>query len=129
MVKRREKGTILIVDDEVQILDFSSRALELEGYHVLKARDADQAVRVSRENRIGLILLDLRLPGRDGWSVLNEIVSNRESSSIPVVVYTASAGAAEREKAITMGATDYLVKPLSVAALKQTVDHVLSRRR
>lgn len=129
MAKRRERDTVLIVEDEADILNFSSRVLELEGYCVLKARDAHEGLRLARENRIDLMLLDLKLPGRDGWSVLKETKSKLEPSGISVVVYTAFAGAGERDRAFTMGAADYLVKPLSVASLKETVDRILNRAR
>ena len=78
-----------------------------------------------REGRISLLLLDLRLPGRDGWSVLEQIQSEPALSAIPVIVFTASAGVSQRERALSMGAADYLIKPLSAARLKEAVARIL----
>jgi CheY-like chemotaxis protein len=101
--------------------------LELEGYHVIQAADADEGLRLVRKRQVALVLLDLRLPGRDGWVVLAELKSEPALSAIPVIMFTASAGAPQRDRALSMGAADYLVKPLSVASLKQSVAHILHR--
>jgi len=124
-VKRPETKTVLIIDDEADIRNFASRVLELEGYHVLQAVDGDEGLVLARENRIALILLDLRLPGHDGWVVLTELKNDPALSTIPVVVFTASAEAAQRERALSMGAADYLVKPLSAASLRESVSRIL----
>ena len=73
------------------------------------------------------MLLDLRLPGGDGWEVLEQLKGDPALSSIPIIVFTAAAGAAQKEKALSMGAAVYLVKPMSAASLKRTVARVLRR--
>ncbi|MBL7125567.1 MAG: response regulator, partial [Dehalococcoidales bacterium] len=80
------------------------------------------------EERVDLVLLDLILPKIDGWTVLKELKSNPELSSMPVVVFTASAAVSQRNRALDMGAVDYLVKPLSAANLKETIAHILHRK-
>ena len=129
MAKRREPKTVLIIEDEADILNFASRVLELEGYRVLQAGASKEGMRLVREGGISLVLLDLRLPGRDGWAALKQIKSDPELSAIPVIVFTASAGVSQRERALSMGAADYLVKPLSAASLKEAVVHVLQGKR
>ena len=124
-MKKRETKTVLIIEDEADIRNFASRVLELEGYRVLQAADGDEGLVLARENRIALILLDLRLPGHDGWVVLTELKSDPALSTIPVVVFTASAEAAQRDRALSMGAADYLVKPLSAASLRESVSRIL----
>ena len=99
--------------------------LELEGYRVLQAEDGDTGLRLMRENRVALVLLDLRLPRCDGWIVLEQLKSDPQLSSIPVVMFTASAGVAQRERALAEGVVDYLVKPMSAGSLKNTVARVL----
>jgi adenylate cyclase len=126
-VKRCDIKTVLIVEDDADIRKFASRVLELEGYHVIQAADADEGLRLARKRRVALVLLDLRLPGRDGWVVLAELKSEPALSAIPVIVFTASAGVPQRDRALSMGAVDYLVKPLSAASLKQSVAHILHR--
>jgi adenylate cyclase len=127
-VKRCDIKTVLIIEDDADIRKFASRMLELEGYHVIQAADADEGLRLARKRRVALVLLDLKLPGRDGWAVLAELKSEPALSAIPVVVFTASAGAPQRDRALGMGAADYLVKPLSAARLKQSVAHILHRK-
>jgi adenylate cyclase len=126
-VKRCDIKTVLIVEDDADIRKFASRVLELEGYRIIQAADADEGLRLARKRRVALVLLDLRLPGRDGWVVLAELKSEPALSAIPVIVFTASAGAPQRDRALSMGAVDYLVKPLSAASLKQSVAHILHR--
>jgi len=120
--------TVLIIEDEVDVRNFASRVLELEGYRVLQAEDGEEGMRLVGKRRVALVLLDLRLPGCDGWEVLKQLKSDPELSSIPVIVFTASAALPQRERALNMGAADYLVKPLSAARVKETVIHILHRK-
>ncbi len=103
--------------------------LELEGYHVLQAGDGEEGMRLVRESQVALVLLDLRLPGLDGWAVLEQIKSEPEVSAISVIVFTASAGVPQHERALSMGAADYLVKPLSAARLRKAVARILHQNR
>jgi len=129
MVKKRKIETILIVEDEAEVRNFASRVLELEGYHILQAKDSEMGVMLVKEVPVSLVLLDLRLPEHNGWEVLEQIKSEPELSEVPVIVFTASAEVSPRERAFEMGATDYLVKPLSAARLRETVARVLSREK
>ena len=74
-------------------------------------------------------MLDLKLPGVDGWLVLGQLKNDLELLSVPVIVFTASAAASQREKALKMGATDYLVKPVSAITLRETVARALCLKR
>ncbi len=124
----RKTRTVLIIEDEIDIQNFISRVLELEGYHVLKADDGKIGMDLLRGNDIALVLLDLRLPGRDGWSVLREIKRSPEFTAIPVIVLTAIAETIQRKKTLRMGATRYLIKPLSAHSLSQTISNVLHEK-
>ncbi len=125
MPRGRKKKTVLIIEDEADVRNFASRVLELEGYRVLRAESGDEGLTLARENEVNLVLLDLRLHGIDGWAVLEQMKIEPALSTIPVIVFTASAGLPHRERALRMGATDYLVKPLSAARLKGAVAHTL----
>ena len=103
--------------------------LYLEGYRVLQAENGDEGFRLVRESQVDLIVLDLKLPGVDGRLVLEQLKNDPELSSIPIVVFTASAAASQREKALKMGATDYLVKPVSAITLRETVARALCLKR
>jgi len=129
MVKTCETKTVLVIEDEPDVRNFAARVLEMEGYHVLQAGDGEEGMRLAREGRIGLVLLDLRLPKRSGWGVLVLLKSEPELSVVPVIAFTASAAVAQRERALKMGAADYLIKPLSAASLKEAVTCVLRQER
>ena len=129
MTKRHEEKKVLIIEDEADIRNFACRVLELEGYLVLKAESGEEGLRLVKERHVDLMLLDLRLPECDGWMVLEQLKSKPEFSKIPVVVFTASAGVPQRDRALGMGAKDYLVKPVSVARLKKTIARILRPRR
>lgn len=123
MVKSSKIKTVLVIEDEADIRRFACRLLELEDYHVLEAANGDEGLRLIRETRdLSMILLDLRLPGRDGWVVMDEMKKDSKLSKIPVVVFSASAAEWQKKKALSRGAVGYLVKPLDAAVLKQAVD-------
>jgi DNA-binding response OmpR family regulator len=124
----RKTKTVLIIEDEADIQNFISRVLELEGYHVLRAGDGRTGLGLMRGNGVDLVLLDLRLPGTDGWSVLREIKRDPATADVPVIVLTAIAEAIQRKKTLRMGAAKYLVKPLSAGDLSQTIAGVLQER-
>jgi len=129
MVKKGSRATILIIEDEDDIRTFASRVLELEGYRMLQASDGDEGLRLARGNQVALVLLDLRLPGHDGWAVLSQMKGDPKLSSIPVVVFTASAAAQQRSQALAGGAADYLVKPLSATSLRESIARILRQKR
>lgn len=128
MSKKRRIQTVLVIEDEIDIQNFISRVLELEGYYVLKAADGKTGMEIFRDNSIDLVLLDLRLPGTDGWSVLREIKHTPELSEIPVVVLTAIAESSQRRRTLRMGATQYLIKPLSAHGLSKAVAAILQKK-
>jgi chemosensory pili system protein ChpA (sensor histidine kinase/response regulator) len=127
LAKQRSRELILIVEDEPDIRQFISRVLELEGHRVLRAEDGEEGLKIARANPITMLLLDLRMPGQDGWMVLKQMKSSPKLRDIPVIMLTASVGEDQQEKAFSMGAADYLVKPLSAASLKKAVARVLKR--
>lgn len=127
MTGKHNHKTVLIIEDEADIRNFASRVLELEGYRVLEASDGETGMAIMRDNPVSLVLLDLRLPGRDGWSVLREIKCNPELSLTPVVVLTAITEAIQRKRTLRMGASRYLVKPLSAHSLSRAIVKILHR--
>jgi DNA-binding response OmpR family regulator len=125
VIKKRKAETVLIIEDEVDMQNFTSRVLELEGYRVLKASNGEKGMEIIRENPVSLVLLDLRLPGHDGWAILREMKRNPELATIPVVVLTAVAETPQRKRTLRMGATKYLVKPLSAKSLSEAIVDIL----
>jgi len=128
-MKRNQRKSILVIEDEPEICEFASKVLELEGYEVLHAEDGNEGLKLVREREYAMILLDLKLPEPDGWVVLEEIMADQELHRIPVVVFTATAEISQRNRAISMGVADYLVKPVSATRLKEIVTHVLRQER
>ena len=128
MSSKQKPKTVLIIEDEADILNFAARVLELEGYKVYKASDGKTGMEIIREYPVTLVLLDLRLPGPDGWSILREIKRSPRFAKIPVVVLTAIAESTQRKKTLRMGAARYLIKPLSAHRLSQTIAETLHRK-
>jgi adenylate cyclase len=119
MVKR--KKTVLVIEDEAEVRRFVRRVLELEGYNAIEAGDGEAGLRFIRSENISLVLLDLRLPGQNGWEVLKQLKGDPGLSAIPVIVFTASVATLQSKQALAMGAADYLVKPLSAVTLRDAI--------
>jgi DNA-binding response OmpR family regulator len=117
-------STILIVDDEPQILEILSSYLNKEGYHVITAEDGRHALECAATYPVGLIILDLMLPDMTGEDVCREI---RKTSRVPILMLTAKSGEADRITGLEIGADDYLVKPFSPRELVARVRAILRR--
>jgi len=129
MANRRKGKTILVIEDEPELRHFTSRVLELEGYHVLQASNSAEGTTLVKQGQVNLVLLDLKLPDGDGSVVLRQMKNEPGLSAIPVIIFTASAGVARRKRALGMGARDYLVKPVSATRLRNTITHILQQER
>ena len=127
MLKKCSKGLVLVIEDQADVCRFASTVLEMEGFTVLQTDIGERGLELVCQNKCALVLLDLKLPRRDGWSVLEEMKGNTNLSDIPVIVFTASADIDLQDRALNMGAVDYLIKPLSASSLRKSVDRVLKR--
>jgi len=101
---------ILFVEDEPSLQKAISEVLIQEGFEVLSASDGEQGLKITKEEKPDLILLDLILPKKDGFEVLKELKADEKLKDIPVIVLTNLEGVGDVEKAIELGATTYLVK-------------------
>lgn len=104
-----------------------SRVLEFEGYKVSRASDCESGLKILKEMKVDMVILDLQLPVRDGFSFLKDIKSQPDMATIPILVLSASAEASKREKALELGADKYLVKPISIPDLKENVKAIIGR--
>jgi signal transduction histidine kinase/DNA-binding response OmpR family regulator len=100
---------ILLIDDDKATHDVVKRAIKKEGYVVYSAFDGDEGMEQARENKPKLILLDVLMPGRDGWSVLKEIKNDKNLKDVPVVITSVLN---EESLASSLGADDYMKKPI-----------------
>jgi DNA-binding response OmpR family regulator len=116
--------TILVVEDEKTISRVLAVYLQHAGYYVVQAYDGDEAFRLFHENSPNLVLLDVMLPGRDGWSILGDI---RKVSACPVIMLTALGDIDYRLKGLNQGADDYITKPFVGEEVIARVHAVLRR--
>jgi len=118
--------TVLVVDDEPSIRDVLTYNLVKAGFQVLTARDGNEALALARKNKPDLIILDLMLPGVDGFDVCRTL---RKESQIPIIMLTARDEEIDRVVGLELGADDYVVKPFSVRELTARAKSVLRRAR
>ncbi len=124
----RKKPLILIVDDTAVIRETGRDALEPLGFDVILAQDGREGLRAFREERPDVVLLDVNMPGMDGYEVCLEIRRTPEQGSTPVVMITASAESDSIRRAYEAGATDFTSKPVNWAMLSSRVPYMLRTR-
>lgn len=120
------KTTILVVDDEPATLKYVGTNLRARGYGVLTASDGEQALGLAARNSLDLVLLDLMMPGMDGFQVCQKL---RETTEVPIVILSARGQERDKVRALDIGADDYLTKPFGVDELLARVRAVLRRSR
>ena len=118
---------ILVVDDEEHIAELINYNLTNNGYKVIIANNGIDAVKVAIEEKPSLILLDLMIPGKDGYDVCKEIRSNSEIRNTPIIMLTAKSEEFDKILGLELGADDYITKPFSVRELLARVKAVLRR--
>jgi len=107
------KKTILLIEDNEQNRYLATFILESHGYSVTSANDGPSGIDTAMKNRFDLILLDIQLPGMDGYSVANELRGRSETTNIPIVAVTSYAMVGDREKALESGCVGYIEKPIN----------------
>jgi two-component system, OmpR family, response regulator len=127
LVSYRSPMRILVIEDEARILSFVQRGLEAEGYAVEGACDGEEGLRLALAKGWDLLVLDLRLPGRNGLEVLRDV--HRERPELPVLVLSARADVPTKLRGFELGAADYVPKPFSLDELLARVRVQLRRHR
>ena len=120
-------STVLVVDDNATNLKLVSDLLEFEGYNILRAVDAEQAMEIVAATPPDLILMDVALPGMDGLTLTRQLKSDPATSSIVIVALTAFAMRGDEEKAREAGCSGYITKPIDTRALPMQVADYLVR--
>jgi len=119
-----EKNSILVIDDDRNILAIIEMYLRKAGYEVTCVERGDEALQAFRRVQSALVVLDVMLPGMDGWEVLDKL---RQESDVPVIMLTAKGDTLDRIQGLDLGADDYIVKPFDAKELLARIKAVLRR--
>jgi DNA-binding response OmpR family regulator len=121
------EARVLVVDDEPPLRLLCQVNLEAAGFDVREAADGEEALRLIGEEVPDLVLLDVMMPRRDGWSVAAELGRDSRTRELPVVFLTARADRQDRVRAYELGAVGYIVKPFDPLTLADKVGEVIER--
>jgi DNA-binding response OmpR family regulator len=124
MTEAQKRHPILIVEDDRNIAGLVEQYLVREGFAVLRAADGPTGLTYARREKPALVILDVMLPGKDGWEVCREL---RRDSDVPILMLTARADEMDRVVGLSIGADDYVVKPFSPRELVERVKAILRR--
>ena len=119
-----EKNSILVIDDDRNLLAIIEMYLRQAGYEVTCVERGDEALQAFRRVQPALVVLDVMLPGMDGWEVLDKL---RQESDVPVIMLTAKGDTLDRIQGLDLGADDYIVKPFDAKELLARIKAVLRR--
>jgi len=122
-----KKGTILVIDDEKDLIELVRYNLEKDGFDVIAATDGQSGLEVVKKHRPDLVVLDLMMPGLDGLQVCQQLRADPRAGRIPVIMLTAKATEADRIVGLELGADDYITKPFSPREVLARVKAVLRR--
>ena len=119
---------ILVIEDNENNRVLLTRRLKARGHEVLTAEDAEQGLALAQSGLSDLILMDIGLPGLDGWAATRRLKAHPATQQIPIIALTAHAMQGDREKAAEAGCDAYETKPIDFARLFEKIDALLTRR-
>jgi two-component system cell cycle response regulator DivK len=123
-----KKSTVLYVEDNPDNRSLIRRVLEAEGYTVVEAINAKQALEKLENNQIDLVLMDINMPDMDGYTLTARIKTIEKFSGIPIVAVTANVMRGDREKSLGAGCDGYIQKPIDIDTLSQQIERFILRR-
>jgi two-component system alkaline phosphatase synthesis response regulator PhoP len=118
---------VLVIDDEAPIRLLCRVNLEAEGMHVIEAADGPSGLDKARNEKPDVILLDVMMPGLDGWRVAEQLLEDERTVGIPIIFLTARAEFRDRARGLDIGGVDYVTKPFNPLELAPLVEGLLSR--
>lgn len=127
MAHETQKSTILYVEDNPDNRSLIRRVLEAEGYAVVEAVNASQALEALERSEINLVLMDINMPDMDGYTLTAKIESIKKFSHIPIVAVTANVMRGDREKSLGAGCDGYIQKPIDIDTLSQQIERFILR--
>jgi DNA-binding response OmpR family regulator len=119
--------TVLVIDDEAPIRLLCRVNLEAEGIDVMEAEDGPAGLEKARSGQPDVVLLDVMMPGLDGWHVAEELLDDSTTHDIPIIFLTARAEFRDRAKGLDIGGVDYVTKPFNPLELAPLVQQLLDR--
>ena len=119
--------TVLVIDDEAPIRLLCRVNLEAEGMSVLEAGDGPSGLETARAEHPDLVLLDVMMPGLDGWGVAEALLEDDDTAAIPIIFLTARAEFRDRARGLDIGGVDYITKPFNPVELAPLVRDLLER--
>jgi DNA-binding response OmpR family regulator len=128
-VDEQRKPRILIVDDDPVIVRLLQINFRLEGYEVDAASRGEEALRMVQEHRPDVVVLDVMMPGLDGWEVCRQLKANPEVRHVPVIFLSARAQDEDRQRGYSLGVDEYVTKPFDPAHLVEIVDRALAKTK
>lgn len=117
---------ILVIDDNPSSLRLTRYTLEKKGYQILTASDGLEGLRKAREEHPDLIILDVMLPGLDGYEVCHQLRQKPETATLPILMISAKAHQDDKDIALRVGADDYLTKPVEPSTIVARVESLLT---
>lgn len=122
-----DEPLVLVADDDDDIRALVTHRLERAGYHVLAARDGQEALELAAANELALAVLDVGMPKADGLEVTERLRADERTRELPVILLTALAQEADMQRGLAAGADEYLVKPFRPQELQERVESALAR--
>jgi DNA-binding response OmpR family regulator len=131
-VKARASGLwgkiLLVADDDGDVRRIVAMAARQKGMRVIEAEDGERALRLCREERPDLIVLDVMMPKQDGRDVCRKVRTDAAIQHIPIIMFTAKEDQADRLAGLALGADDYITKPFKIDMLMRRVEHLIWKR-
>jgi DNA-binding response OmpR family regulator len=125
--RRQDLARVLVIDDEAPIRLLCRVNLEAAGMEIIEAEDGPSGLEAARSERPDAILLDVMMPGMDGWQVLEELLDDERTNDIPIIFLTARAEVRDQARGLELGGVDYITKPFSPVDLAPLVEDLLER--
>jgi two-component system, cell cycle response regulator DivK len=120
---------VLLVDDDRDTRIIFRTVFQISGHEVVEAADGLEALRMVEQHALDVILMDLQVPGKNGWETTQALQANPETAHIPVIAVSAHALAEHRERARDAGCVGYLTKPVEPLAVVEEVERILRATR
>ncbi|MAS32497.1 MAG: hypothetical protein CL610_00735 [Anaerolineaceae bacterium] len=122
-----DKPRILIVEDDSDLSEMLSAYFRVQNYDVLVAAWGGEALRISREEPVSLIMLDIRLPDIDGYEICRQLRSNRQTQDTPIIFLTEKRDRVDKLQGLELGVVDYITKPFDIQELRLRVRNAINR--